>query len=166
MKNPLNHDAIMSGGLKGLGDTPTETLAAYVYYIETLTVPQINAIDVTLPIHDRLVEATLIIFDTLLSDKLTLNRLYPDVLTSPCILKNFIPMTRDFFIRMFIQLELAPDNLTSKARLHMYTVYFNHWFRVWLNDETPDQSDTMAAIDQNLRKLREWKELITSNISF
>jgi hypothetical protein len=112
-----------------------------------------------------LLEATLIVFDALLPDKPALNRLCPDMLSSPCVLSDFIPMARGFFTRMFMQLELAPDDVMSKARLHTYTVYFNHWLRIWLNDETPDQSDTMAAIDQDLTQLREWKEWITNAVS-
>lgn len=166
MKNPLNHNAIESMGLQGLGDTPAETLTAYAYYVETLTAPQINSIDAALPIHDRLLEATLVVFDALMPDKPALNRLYPDLAESPCTLNDFIPMARGFFTRMFVQLELAPDDLTSKARLHTYTIYFNHWLRIWLKDETPDQSNTMAAIDQDLTKLRGWKEWITNAVSF
>ena len=165
MKNPLDHDAIESMGLQGLGNEPAETLTAYVYYVETRTAPQINIVDATLPIHDRLLEATLVVFDALMPDKPALNRLCPNMLSSPCVLKDFIPVARDFFTRMFCQLGLAPDDLTSKARLQMYTVYFNHWLRVWLRDETPDQSDTMAAIDQDLTQLRMWKEWITNVVS-
>lgn len=151
-------------GLEGLGDTPAEILTAYAYYIETITAPQINRIDATLPIHDRLLEATLVVFDTLLADKHALNRLCPDVLTSPCLLNDLIPIARGFLTRMFVQLDLAPDDLTSKARLHTYTIYFNHWLRIWLSDETPDQSDTMATIDQDLTKLRGWKEWVTNAV--
>ncbi len=166
MKNPLDHDAIESMGLQGLGDAPAETLAAYVYYIETITAQQIEAIDVALPIHDLLLEATLVVFDALMPDKATLNRLCPIMLTCPCLVNDFIPMARRFFTRMFVQLELAPNDLTSKARLHVYMIYFNHWLRVWLNDETPDQSDTMATIDQDLTKLKGWKEWLSNAVSF
>ena len=164
MKNPLDHNAIESMGLDGLGGVPAETLAAYVYYIETITAPQIEAIDATLPIHDRLLEATLVVFDALMPDKATLNRLHPMMLTSPCLLNDLIPMSRGFLTRLFCQLELGPDDLTSKARFHAYTIYFNRWLRVWLSDETPDQSDTMATIDQDLTKLKGWKEWITNAV--
>ena len=165
MKNPFDHDVIESMGLKGLGDTPAETLSAYVYYVETITAPQIDTIESALPIHDRLLEATLIVFDALLPDKSALNRLYADMLSSPCVLKDFIPIARGFFMRMFSQLDLAPDDLTSKARLHMYTMYFTQWLRIWLNDETADQSETMAAIDQDLAQLKEWKEWIMKAVA-
>ncbi len=164
MKNPLDHNEIESMGLDGLGDASAEILTAYVYYIEALTAPQIEAIEATLPIHDRLLEATLVVFDALVPDKHALNRLCPDMLLSPCLLNDLIPMARGFLTRMFCQLELAPDDLTSKARLHTYTIYFNHWLRVWLKDETPDQSDTMATIDQDLTKLKGWKEWLCDTV--
>lgn len=165
MKNPLDHDAIESMGQQGFGDAPAETLAAYIYYVETLTTPQIKTIDANLPIHDRLLEATLVVFDALMPDKVTLDRLCPMILTSPCLINDLIPIAHGFFTRMFVLLELAPDDLTSKARLHTYTIYFNHWLRVWLNDETPDQSNTMAVIDQDLTQLKGWKEWITNAVS-
>lgn len=166
MKNPFNHDAIQSAGLIGLGDSPAEILAAYIYYIESIVTPNIDAIDHSIPIHDRLLEATLIIFDALLSDKPSLNRLYPELISSPCVLSNFAPIASGLCTRLFIRLDLAPNDLTSKARLHAYMIYFNHWFRVWLKDETPDQSNTMATIDQDLLKLKGWKEWVENAISF
>lgn len=166
MKNPLNYEAIQSTGLKGLGDSPAETLAAYIYYIESIVTPHIDAIDNTLPIHDRLLEATLIIFDALLSDKPTLNQLYPELISSPCLLKDFAPTASGLCTRLFIRLDLTPDDLTGKARLHAYMIYFNYWFRVWLKDETPDQSNTMATVDQDLVKLKGWKEWVANAITF
>ena len=164
MKNPLDHDAIESMGLRGLGNPPIETLAAYVYYAESIAAPQIDLIDNDLPIHDRLLEATLILFDTMLPDKAAIKRICPDMLLSPCVVKDFIPIARGFFTRLFSLLALAPNDFTSKARLHMYTAYFNHWLHIWLNDETPDHCDTMAAIDQDLNQLREWKEWIVNSV--
>ncbi|MES2253322.1 MAG: hypothetical protein V4482_06560 [Pseudomonadota bacterium] len=164
MKNPFDHDAIESMGLRGLGDAPIETLAAYVYYAESIIEPQISSIDADLPIHDRLLEATLILFDTMLPDKAAIKRISPDMLSSPCIVKDFVPLAHGFFTRLFCQLSLAPNDFASKARLHMYTAYFNHWLHIWLSDETPDQSDTMAAIDQDLNQLREWKEWIMNAV--
>jgi hypothetical protein len=62
-------------------------------------------------------------------------------------------------------LHLPPDDLIGKTRLNVYMIYFNKWLLTWLDDETPDQSDTMAAVDQNLSQLKEWKDWISSTIS-
>jgi hypothetical protein len=165
MKNPLDHEAIATLGLAGLGENPSEVLAAYLYFLESLARPHIVAIDLTLPIHDRLLEATLIIFDTAMNDKAAIKRLYSDIIMSPCILKNFTSFAADFFTRQFCQLHLPPDDLIGKTRLNVYMIYFNKWLLTWLDDETPDQSDTMAAVDQNLSQLKEWKDWISSTIS-
>eukprot|EP01035_Chromulina_nebulosa_P029218 gene29218-38705_t len=166
MENPFDHNSIASLGLTGLGNNPSETLAAYLYFLESRARPHLTRIDSTLPIHDRLLEAALIIFDVAIHDKSVIKRLRSDMATSPCVLKEFSPYVADFFTRLFCELDLPPNDVVSKARLNIYMVYFNNWLDVWIDDETPDQSETMAAIDQNLSQLKEWKDWITHTFSF
>lgn len=160
MKNPLDHEKIEQSGIKGLGEDPNETLLAYVYYIESQSRHSFSILQSVFPIHDRLLEATLIIFDTMADDKKILRKLYNEIILSPCILKDFIPAARGFFMRMFMAIGLDEDNIASNARMHVYALYFNCWLSVWFADETADQSNTMAAVDQNLRQLKSWKEWI------
>ncbi len=166
MKNPLNHEAILSHGRKGLGSEPSETLSVYLYYLESKVRPQLQILDTSLPIHDRLLETTLLIFDAALDDKNVMKIIYDDLLTAPCLVKTIISNACDLFSRIFNQIGLPADDLESKTRLNVYVFYFSRWLSTWFDDTTPDQSLILAVVDRDLNQLKNWKEWVKKTISF
>ncbi len=190
MIHPLNHEQITANGWNGLGDAPAQTLAAYIYYINELIQPSLRSIDHKLPIHDRLLEATLVIFDAMLPDKPLLARLYPELKRSPCVIKELQRIIHGFFSRLFVQIGInntsqtglgnlasmtyggtdTQSTLTSsilnEARLYIYIGHYAHWMTIWFSDETPDQSLTLATIDQQLIVAKEWKDWLSEKTAF
>ncbi len=188
--HPLNHEQIIIDGWRGLG-APAKTLAAYVYYIDELIQPLLNSIDHKLPIHDRLLEATLIIFDAMLPDKPLLARLYPELMQSLCVITELRRVIHGFFLRLFVRIginntsstglgDLASmtyggadvtkstfiSNIMDEARLHIYIGHYAHWITVWLSDDTPDQSIILTTIDQQLIAAKEWKDWFSEKTAF
>ncbi len=190
MIHPLNHEQITANGWSGLGDAPAQTLAAYIYYINELIQPSLRSIDHNLPIHDRLLEATLVIFDAMLPDKLLLARLYPELRRSPCVITELQRIIHGFFSRLFVHIginnptsmglgDLASmtygstdtkstftSNILNEARLYVYIGHYVHWMTIWLSDNTPDQSLTLATIDQQLIVAKEWKDWLSEKTAF
>lgn len=190
MINPLNHEKISTDRWRGLGDNPESVLAAYVYYVEALIEPSLTSIDQTLSVHDRLLEATLVIFDAMASDKAALDIIYPELRQSPCVLKSLRRVVHGFFHRMFVRLGLRDrkadtvehlssmaysamnvnkepfSGLLNEARLYVYIDHYVRWVRVWLSDDTADQHITLATIDQDLVAAKEWKDWIAEKVGF
>jgi AcrR family transcriptional regulator len=106
--------------------------------------------------HDRLFDVIMRRFETLAPHRAAVRAILHDSRHDP--LAALCGM-RGFLRSMSAMLEaagIASDGFSGLLRAQGLGVVYVQTLRVWLSDDTPDSSRTMAALDRNLRRAEAW----------
>ena len=105
---------------------------------------------------DRLFEAFMVRFDVLNDDREAWKSLFFDVLKNPAYLKV---ATARFHHSMNVMLRICDltdrkgPALSAPFKSGAIALVYLNAIRIWLNDDTPDMSQTMAELDRGLTRL-------------
>ncbi len=104
-------------------------------------------------LHDRLFDLVMCRFDAMAPYKKGLKSIWDELPTHPLF---FLPaLIQGFFSLNHLLEKIGFDQnpFCDKLYLGSFAVFYLSAIRVWHKDETPDQSQTMAYVDQGLKKL-------------
>jgi hypothetical protein len=99
---------------------------------------------------DKIFEIIMVGCDLLMPYKNAVKYLYQDCSTRYLIAKNhyrfFTPCQN--FLKYY---ELVEDNVFAVAKAYAFMGFVIYILQIWIDDLSPDQSQTMAAIDQSIQ---------------
>ena len=79
---------------------------------------------------------------------------------SPCWLLDIKPYISEWSRQRLNQAHIETADLMGTVRIQVFTLFCLYILRIWAEDDTLDQSVTLAALDGGLRKLEEWQEMV------
>lgn len=122
------------------------TEAAHHQAMETLPDP-------ALPTQDRLTDLVMAHLDACLAHQEAVKRLWHDLLTTPSALLILRPHLLKVVTRILEESGLKSESLWAPIQQHAYLGLFLYVLSVWIDDETPQQEQTLVALDRGLKQL-------------
>jgi|GEM_PF-1798917 len=110
--------------------------------------------------HDILFEGIMNHLDALTIHKNAIQRFVQDLELSPCWLLDIKPYISEWSRQRLNQAHIETADLMGTVRIQVFTLFCLYILRIWAEDDTLDQSVTLAALDGGLRKLEEWQEMV------
>lgn len=118
-------------------------------YIEGETQEQLSHEDFTdVSKADQLCEVLMVHFDVLSPHKTAIHRLYQDLIKEPCHLLPLIPQGINRITTLAAQGGYTFSGPCAPLQRRGFAVIYVNILMVWLNDESPDLSKTMAACNK------------------
>lgn len=103
-------------------------------------------------VSERLFESIMAHFDEALPYKLGAGRLCNEIVWHPCLLMTLKPYALKMTKTILASAGLETSSLLGSLRARLYLGFFLYILWIWLSDNSEDQSKTMAALDQGLKK--------------
>lgn len=152
-----NETVIAEVKIQSLCPTPLSILLLLMNDIISKT-PSVSTTN--LSAHDILFEGLMNHLDTLLPYKTATQRLVNDLSFSPCWLMNLKPYVSEWSRQQLNEANIETTGITGTIRIQVFNLFCLYILKTWVDDQTSDQSLTLAAIDQGLKKLEEWQKMI------
>lgn len=105
------------------------------------------------PARDRLFDVLMRRFDTLAPHKRAIGTIVWDTARDPLAGLRALPGFRRSMACMLEAAGLSAEGMLGAARIKALGAAYLATLRVWLRDDSPDSSHTMAALDRHLRCL-------------
>jgi hypothetical protein len=115
--------------------------------------------------QDRVFETIMAYLDVLAPHRVSAERLWRDVWTSPQTLWALRPHHVKITETILRDCGLAKDDFCAPLRTRAYATFFLYVLHTWASDSTADQAKTMAAVDQGLQKLAEWEGYLGCSVA-
>lgn len=124
----------------------------------TSKTPSVNSSN--LSAHDILFESIMNHLDTASPYKTAIQRLVNELSFAPCWLMNLKPYISEWSRQRLNEANIETTGLIGSIRIQVFDLFCLYVLKIWADDSTPDQSLTLPAIDQGLKKLEDWQEMI------
>ncbi|MBY0282186.1 MAG: hypothetical protein K2W94_08565 [Alphaproteobacteria bacterium] len=116
--------------------------------------------------HDILFESVMNHLDTLSPYKAAVQRFVNELSFAPCWLMDLKPYCTEWSRRRLNEAEIDVSGIMGSFKIEIFNLFCLYILKTWADDNTLDQSLTLAAIDQGLKKLEEWQSVIKGKLPF
>ena len=116
--------------------------------------------------HDILFESIMNHLDVLNPHKISVRRLVNELSFAPCWLMDLKPYGTEWSRQRLSEAGVDSSGLMGSIKIQIFNLFCLYILKTWTDDNTPDQSITLAAIDQGLIKLEEWQSVIKEKLAF
>ena len=116
--------------------------------------------------HDILFENIMNQLDTLSPHKNAVHRFINDLSFAPCWLMDLKPYGSEWSRQRLMEAGIDVTGIIGSIRIQIFNLFCLYILKIWADDNTPDQSMTLATIDQGLKKLEEWQSIIKEKLPF
>lgn len=116
--------------------------------------------------HDILFESIMNHLDTLLPHKIAIQRFINDLSFAPCWLIDIKPYISEWSRQRLNEANIETIGITGTIRTQIFNLFCLYILKTWADDQTSDQSLTLAAIDQGLKKLEDSQSYISEELPF
>lgn len=127
-----------------------DILAAYGRRVDKAVLESVPEADLDLPEKDRLFEILMARFDVLQNDREAVVSILQSFLRDPKEAVISLPHVGRSMVWMMEGAGLSTDGIGGAARILGVCAAYLHVLRVWVQDESPDLTATMAALDKSL----------------
>ena len=110
--------------------------------------------------HDILFETIMSYLDALAPHKSAIQRFIGDLSISPCWLWDLKPYAGEWSRQKLHEAKIDTRGIIGYIRIHVFNLFCLYVLRLWAYDNTPDQDLTLTTIDQGLKKLEDWQEMM------
>jgi hypothetical protein len=147
-----------------------DEICAYIFHIEDVTRATLADISKDTPVQERLLEATMTLFDAMKPNKASIQEWRTQALKHPSAARQIAPVYIAAIARMldvldittlsnktlltqpYLQLlEHSMRGLISPSPALLYAGGFIYWLNIWLKDESVDECYTLSVIDAHLQ---------------
>lgn len=116
--------------------------------------------------HDILFESIMNHLDTLTPYKTAVHRFINDLSFAPCWLMDLKPYGSEWSRQRLNEAGIEVTDIIGSIKIQIFNLFCLYILKTWTDDQTSDQSQTLAAIDQGLTKLEEWQSVIKEKLAF
>ncbi|MBY0461719.1 MAG: hypothetical protein K2Q34_00860 [Alphaproteobacteria bacterium] len=116
--------------------------------------------------HDILFESIMNHLDTLNPYKSAVHRFVNELSFAPCWLMDLKPYCTEWSRQRLSEAGIDVIGMMGSIKVQVFNLFCLYILKTWADDNTPDQSLTLAAIDQGLTKLEEWQSVIKEKLPF
>lgn len=127
-------------------------LSAYLKQVDTETVTNADPETADVPVRDRLFDLILCRFDALEARKKAVGRIMRDALNDPVEAITGAAMLGRSLATLLEAAGVSTSGLGGFARVQGLGAVYLRTFQVWLTDDSPDMSATMAELDKRLNQ--------------
>lgn len=122
----------------------------------------INLQNIDLNPHDYLFETLMNHLDVLESHREATQRFTQELAIAPCWFWDIKPYAKRWSRKTLEAARVNLNGIQGEIKITVFSLFCLHILKTWCQDETPDRSETLSAIDQGLSKLEEWQSKIRS----
>ena len=139
-------------------DDKTDILGAYGAHIDREMLSEVEQLDKNMSVRDKLFELMMIRFDVIENDRNAVVSIVRSLRSDPKSMLYSLPHLCRSMEWIFEGSGVQVNGIKGSAKIIGLTMVYLNTLRAWINEENPDLSDTMAALDKGLKQADSWAE--------